>query len=435
MSALLADPDALFHVVAAVVLLVALGSIVHARPKVGVALFVALLALSTDLRDPVLVLQVSVAGLQIGLLDVLATVMLASAVARTAAGRVRGPHLPAISVLIGLLVLNVARGLTAHGIQLATNEARAWIYLLAALAFCAAAPIRDGRWWTGLAFVYCGWLVLRTGVGLAATGLQPVTSYVEIDGQLTDPRPVTAAAAAVLAQVMLLLVAARTHRRRDLVAVLALGGVLIALQHRSVWFAAAGGLAYLALRALRDGGRGRLAAVLAGGGAFVAGLLALLSGVAQRSAVAVSAENVTASDNTFAWRVAGWRELLQEQTTVVGALIGHPFGTGFRRVIGGQIVSVSPHNHYLETFLRFGLVGLGASILLVALAWRGAAAFGPPPPAIRSVLIVLVVFAVAYRCNPVQGILLGTVLGLSAGGRRAKSAPETSGSRVPAMSA
>lgn len=412
MSQLLADPELAFHLVSGVVLLAALGLVVHVRPAWGVVLFVALTATSTDLRAPLFAPVISAGGLQLGLIDALATVMLLSAGCRLAVGRgPRGAPLAAIYVLVGLLAVNLLRGTASFGLQLAVNEARSWIYLLAAVTFCAAAPVLDARWWTTIGLSYCAWMVCWTAAGLKATGLRPATSYVEVGGVLTDPRPVTAAAAVVLAQIMLVLIALGTLRRNTLVAA-TLAVTLIALQHRTVWFAALGGLAYLGLGALRDGGRGRLAAVLTGAAAATGTLVLLLTGVAQRSAVAVSAENVTASDNTFAWRVTGWVELLQDQTTAIRVLIGRPFGEGFRRVIGGQVIAVSPHSHYVETVLRFGLLGLVASIVLVGLTWRGVGRLGPAARAPRSVLIVLTVFAITYRCDPIQGILLGTLLGL-----------------------
>lgn len=413
MSQLLADPESAFHLISGVVLLVALGVVVHCRPAWAIALFVALIATSTDLREPLFAPVISVVGLQVGLLDGLVTVMLCSAAYRVAVGRALcGAQLAPISVLVGLLMVNMLRGMASFGVQLAVNEARASIYLLAALAFTATAPVRGPRWWIVMGLGYCGWLIYWTVSGFEATGLHPVTSYIEIGGELTDPRPVTAAGAVVLAQVMLVLVAVRT-RRRHLFAAAVLGATLVVLQHRTVWFAGVAGLAYLGLRALRDGGRGRLAALLAAAAATTGTLALVLSGIAQRSAVAVSAENVTASDNTLNWRVTGWVALLQDRTTVVGVLTGHPFGEGFRRVVGGQVVVVSPHSHYVETVLRFGLLGLAASVALFWLAWRGAVSLGPAARPPRAVLIALAVFALTYRCDPLQGVLLGTVLGLS----------------------
>ena len=412
-SALLADPARLFYAAAGIVLLATLGVIVHVWPKAGVALFVASIAVSTDLRDPISVLATSVAGIQAGPLDVLAATMLVSAVVRIGSGQARGRHLVWIFLLVGVLGLNILRGVDAFGLQGAVNEARSWIYLFSAAAFCATAPIRDARWWTRLGILYCGWLTFRIVTGLAATGLQPVTSYIEVSGQLVDPRPITASAAVVLAQVMLL-VTARTFHRREFVAVFVLAALLVVIQHRTVWFAAAGGLAYLALTKLRDGGRGRLAVVLGGGGLATVSVAALLTGLVQRSAVAVSASNLTASNNTFSWRLTGWRELLQDHVTPTAVLLGKPFGSGFRRLIGGQVVDVSAHSHYLETFLRFGLVGLFATGMAFVLAWRAASAVEPVTQGLRPTLVVVIFFGITYRCDPIQGILIGTILGVAA---------------------
>lgn len=414
---LIADSQALFYAVTAAVLLSAATVVLRWRPEAGVGLLVSVLVLGPDLRDPVLSVGLRVGGYDLALLDALAVVMLAGAVVHGLVTKRGGAHVVLLLVLGALLAVNVLRGVAAFGLQQAVNESRQWFYLLATVAFGVTLPLRDVRRWRQFAVLSAGWLVLVAVVGLLDTGVQPATAPIQVDGQLMDPRPVTAPGALLLAEALLLVLARSRNRYRALVSAAALGGTLLVLQHRTVWIAALAALLYLTAVALRGDRRARLAALVAAGAVTVAALTAFLTGTAQRSAVAVSAENVAAADNTFIWRVTGWRELLQAPTDVTKVVFGDPFGSGFRRVISGQLVTVSPHSQYVETLLRFGVVGLALSVGVFLLAWRGAPAaagtIGASPAALRALLMVAALYGIAYRLDPLQGLLIGTVLGLA----------------------
>jgi len=86
------------------------------------------------------------------------------------------------------------------------------------------------------------------------------------------------------------------------------------------------------------------------------------------SSLAESSSSVSANDtnSTFSWRIQGWQALLANVNTIPEYLLGKPFGSGFRRfVINRNVVEpveVGPHNYYVLTFLRAGVIGLATLV-------------------------------------------------------------------------
>lgn len=125
------------------------------------------------------------------------------------------------------------------------------------------------------------------------------------------------------------------------------------------------------------------------------------------------------STGTFEWRVEGWRLLLRDSGPqgLEQVAVGKPFGEGWVRQMSGSLVEVSPHNFYVEAYLRVGTVGLAAFLLLYVMALRGggmAKEWRPPEPAgslPKSVLQTLVgvqlLYYLTYSPDIVQAMLLG----------------------------
>jgi O-antigen ligase len=85
------------------------------------------------------------------------------------------------------------------------------------------------------------------------------------------------------------------------------------------------------------------------------------------------------NEGTLGARQEGWGTLLQQVLQNPFTLLtGAPFGTGFSRVEGGQLVSQNPHNWYLFLLLRAGILGLLAFILVCMslLKWARGNFFG-----------------------------------------------------------
>lgn len=145
-----------------------------------------------------------------------------------------------------------------------------------------------------------------------------------------------------------------------------LGPVILILQHRTVWGVMLGGILWLALRnrQLRKQAIGAIVGMTIVGlalGAFVLG---------RQADIGASLQSSATDEGSFLWRLAGWYQLLfaNPERNPLNDTIGQPSGSGFARVIAGGIVDVQPHNYYVETFLRLGIIGL---FLLIVLYVRG----------------------------------------------------------------
>jgi hypothetical protein len=132
-------------------------------------------------------------------------------------------------------------------------------------------------------------------------------------------------------------------------------------------------------------------------------------------------EAIGAQRSTLLWRVEGWRVLLSDErlTEPLDFLIGLPFGSGYLRTVFGSQIGVSPHNFYISIFLRMGVLGLLAFILLyigclrpLLAAARKEHAATAPAQLLFVLLVTQLLFFVPYGPSYEQGMLLGAGLGM-----------------------
>jgi hypothetical protein len=415
--------------VAAAVAVVALLESVIRRTVVGAALTLVLMfVLELDLWD----LSLTLSGVRIGPSDLLVVLLLTAAVARLLRVDRLSPG-QRLLVVFGVLVLwAIVRGAAAFGVPPTVNEARKFLVFLASALYFSTAELRPGlldriaRMWLAAAVALCVLTLLRWTLDVAAlTG----GSY-EGGGSL---RVIPAAGALFIAQGALLAFPMVADRSRPLLRWLApvLLAFVVLLQHRTVWVIAAAGVVYLLFRE-RALAR-RALTVLAVAVALLAGLVFTV--FAERDDdIGDQLSRSAQSTGTFEWRVDGWLALVA-QGGPEGAdevLTGQPFGSGWSRTMAnGNVVDLSPHSFYVEPYLRVGAVGLGALLLLYALALRRTAAasrgdgdgHGPRDllnaNVLHTVVAVQLLFFVTYTPGAVQALLLGLGLAVPAVGYRA----------------
>lgn len=200
---------------------------------------------------------------------------------------------------------------------------------------------------------------------------------------------------------------------------------IVVLQHRSVWVATLASAVLIFLLAGKVRSRAISTFMLAG----LLGIAVLLPFVAggklepvQRS-LAHSVEEVGQQKSTLMWRVQSWQVLL-EQWAYGGPMvnmIGNPFGTGFSRhiAVAQKEVEQNPHNHYVYTLLRVGLVGLLAMLAVYHMAlrasWRNRSR--PVSPLLDGKLLIALVVGqlllfIAYPAHYSQLLPLGLSLAL-----------------------
>ncbi|WP_367322983.1 O-antigen ligase family protein [Streptomyces sp. HUAS ZL42] len=344
-------------------------------------------------------------GLDLMPTDVLTVCLLAAALIMSVRKRGRRPR-ASLLVLLGLTACALMRGFGLFGVQTAGNEARtSFVQLLCVAFFVAAIP--PGR--NLLRVVSLIWVPAACVLSLAAllwwlnVGIGSNSDSIMVDGVLTNARPVNAAEALIIGQAALMLLCGHGFARgRALAWPLLL--VVVLTQHRTVWLATGVMVTgWLVCRRRQSGSRAAALAVL--GSVSVLSLLAVSLGAADQvtSSLAASSED----DTTLMWRMEGWHALVAHLDGVPEWLLGQPFGSGYDRVVDGTLVTVSPHDYYLEVLLRLGLLGLAAILVLYARAWREAGADREHGLLLRLLICSQLVYMITYSLSPEQAVIVG----------------------------
>ncbi len=261
-------------------------------------------------------------------------------------------------------------------------------------------------------------------------------------GAVAEYRVLPSGATLFLAQTFMLLAYRSTIRsasRWTWLAVLVLLAVVLFMQHRSVWIAALAGIA--AFYVLMPG-RVRLlltkAAVI---GAVLVGIPAIgliAYGTMDKLVYSVQTSVVTGADlerGTAGGRIYGWNQLLQ-QMRPTDYILGKPFGAGYERYEVPNArwkATYDPHNFYLQTLLRAGVIGLFlwlAIYFVTMMRTLGKAVDGAssdlPPRLLCVMLITQLVYTMAYRLSYEQAILLGLAISIGLAARRSRIDPTRS---------
>jgi hypothetical protein len=273
-----------------------------------------------------------------------------------------------VAVVLALcLIASLISGILIFG-PAAINEARAYIWGIGLVAWMLnsdwsnADMQKQFRWWATVV----GWVLvavfayhaLRYGMGTA-------DSFVEFgDGEAQTGRPLISQQAILLACLGFILFW-RTHNFKPKVfSGLVFITVAMLCQHRSVWLAVALG-ALLVLPKIRGKALGNTVFWALYGCIILAALFlvgAFDSLIEQIAYAATSA-------GTYMEREASW-QLLIERAVAKGpsvVLFGEPFGAGYDRTVNGKFVTYSPHNWFVMIFLRLGLAGFMAYVVVVGL--------------------------------------------------------------------
>lgn len=270
-----------------------------------------------------------------------------------------------------MLTYNFVLGVFDFGIQSATNEFRGYLYFIAVVVYFAS--LNSRRVWRQVERIWL-WALLPLIV-------MAIIGYT--DGDLSrDGRPLGAYATFFLFQG--LLIGILLFRRDDLPQLFypvcaCLFPLLVVLQHRTVWVVMV--FSFATMFWLFPSVR---AALIKWGtiGSICFGSLVVVAfgeeifGAVQDSYREAIATKEEGSQSTLAWRLEGWAGLLfgPQTETPYQVLCGNPFGTGWERVnttSGTETqTEVSPHNFYLQSLLRTGLIGLFALLSLYYLIMR-----------------------------------------------------------------
>jgi hypothetical protein len=370
---------------------------------------------------------------RIELSDVLFALVVAAGLARLLRVR-RYTRLLRWLLLLGTVaVVSLLRGMLTISLQGSVNDFRQYLQFAGPALYFATFPPsawlsdRVGRLWLGAAgvmatLVTLRWLDVFAGVhlGVPAEQFGNDTAIRVIDG----PYTFFLATAAVLTLPAWVQRGRRARRLQWLSVVLLLFVML--LDRRTVWLAMLVGVVVLLLR---NRSFGRRALAMLAGAAIVTSVVfvAFPGSSSEQEPLARSAT----STGTLTWRVNGWTELVTSWSeNPANWLLGKPFGSGFERRVEGSDVSSHPHNFYIETMLRTGVVGLLALIALTAgllrALWRlgpergigGSLLFGPD--VLPALVAMQLVWFITWVPGSEQGIVTGLAIALVAERLRAR---------------
>ena len=350
--------------VAGVTLFYLLVEIVIRRPQVGFALLgiIAILNWHVPNWRPV----ASVLGVSASLPDFIAAVLaMAAALSVLTHGRKRIDRNLRIFAdgFIVLLSVSLVSGMINVGLAAALNEFRPWFYILSVtiwtltvLSRCDAAESWFKRW------------IVITACGITVVGILNVsingfggasTSVVSAAGTVLEAgRPITSGQAMLVGLAAVICLWMWSETQRNLYYSLALVFIMVVLfaQHRSVWFALAVALiaSIFFLRSCQ------LPAFAFTSAAVV--LLALASfSLFGDTKFAVTLLQSADDSRTYEGRVFDWVILIRDsvESGIHTVLMGFPLGTGWWRFReDGLRIGYIPHNWYVATYLRTGIVGI-----------------------------------------------------------------------------
>jgi hypothetical protein len=377
----------------------------------ALGLLLALFIPSYAMRDQI-DLSMTFGGFRITALDALCGFLLLLGFLRMVTGERKTGLDLLLLVFSGLLVLHIARGIIAFGLQPAINSSRPWLYLVSCLIYAATVP----RPWDVQAWrvIIVAGLVLAT-IGLlyvADEGFHSTTRRILVNGELTDSRPVVAAGALLILQaIILMMVLQWPGNSRTFIWVGLACVALILLQHRTVWVCALAVVVVGFVTWSRQRVQQAQSVVMSVTGLALLVVPAAVWALAQSATLRVSAGETTHKQSTFQWRLDSWKELIASHHSVTEVLIGEPAGLSWSRFIFGETTDVAAHSSFVEAFLRFGAIGTAGLIILLVGLYRKRTAVAPQvgltANAVTLLLLSQGLFAFTYTLAAVQGVILG----------------------------
>lgn len=303
-------------------------------------------------------------GMRLAPNDIVYGLLLVAALLRIMRSGVLSWQQRILLLIFAVGMVAVVRGAPEFGVSGATNEARKFIYWTGgALYVSTLAPRRALLDRIGLLWLLLAGLLTIVGL-LRMVGLLPGAEQ-EFASQ---GRPLDSNETLIIAQGGFIALATLRHGMNRFPGWLApiFLAMVVLMRHRTVWIVAL--VALVVFVATHMDVARRLLGLLVAGVLVTIVLLVTVFDAGETRATEQLAQSATYVD-TFEWRVEGWASLLTaRRATEVDLVLGAPFGSGWRRVVDGRLVDVSPHNWYLELFLRVGAVGLAAFLILMGRA-------------------------------------------------------------------
>jgi hypothetical protein len=335
--------------------------------------------------------------------------------------RGNGLHPPQpLIVLLVIVLLGMARGAAAFGVQTSVVYGREMLAMCAAAVFFSTVRVTPK-----LILTVRNWLLVASAVFLIVAMrfwiLHGFDTYAA-----TGTRALDSLQALIVLETTIFVMLFPPFRGPVLRFITPLLGIVIVLLsiQRTVWAAGIVAVAILVVAGKKSRGTTSLAArrlvMVAAVFAVVLLVAAGPSGVTSSLTAGIQ-QTSTSQNSTFSWRLHGWSVLISRQIDgpTVDLVLGSPTGTGYARIIGGGTVTVAPHSEYVSALDLTGLVGIVLLVWLYAAALRRCfrrlrSAYplvGQSALLFIALLALQLTFFIAYS----EGVLVGIMLGLAWG--------------------
>lgn len=313
------------------------------------------------------------------------------------------------------LVLNFMQGVVEFGIQPATNGFRAYLYTVSIALYLATRP--SGQIWSFLERA-APWVAL-------ALILSAAVGY--LDGDFSrEGRPLSSGETMVLLQALIIMAFVFLEKRLSYFwfpVFLTAGPFVLLLQHRSVWMVGiiASAIIFCLIPRIRSWMVGFSVLVVILGSVAAFGFFGDKLFVAFKE----STQEAVSDESTLLWRYLGWKSLLtgEQMDSLQEVALGNAFGTGWDRTIVGadgvpRFVEVMPHNYFIQTLLRSGVIGLLAFMCmyyhLIVSLFRSLRRedFGSLSPTAPLFIIITtqLVYFLPYGAEPLQAMFIGCAI-------------------------
>ncbi|MGV8894756.1 MAG: O-antigen ligase family protein [Burkholderiaceae bacterium] len=329
----------------------------------------------------------------------------------------------------GLLFVNFVIGLTVNG-KAAGVDFREYFYFWSGSLYFMSFQLHKlpfiaiGRHWVKVAILFSAIAIFRWGTD--AAGLSDWT----VIGAGTPFRVMTAREALFMAYGLIILMGISLNGMKLKASRLLLPLfiiVILLLQHRSVWLSVVAGVGVLYF-VINEKITKKIAPVA---GIFiiliVVGVFMTTTDFGKKAIASIEDSGTSAAqgEGTVAARTYSWTQLLKQWDGggVKTHLIGFPFGTIHSRYesdLSKQAVEYAPHNYYLETLLRTGVIGLATFLLICIWAVYGLWKRGrsrTPVAAYSGIFLALlvaeIIYFIPYGATYEQSIIFGLALNLA----------------------
>jgi hypothetical protein len=321
-------------------------------------------------------------------------------------------------VLLAILLLSMARGAAAFGLQPSVVAARQILLMLAAAIFFSTVRVTPQ-----LVRAVRNWLLLASAV-LILVAVNFWLQHGFGTYAATGSRALDGLQALFVLETTIIIVVFPPFRDPVLRWVVPLVGfvVVVLSVQRTVW--AAGLVAAAVLVVARPKSRGLTS--IAGRRLLVAGaVLAVVLLVAAgppgvTSSLTAGYQETTTQNSTFSWRLQGWSAMINRQMAgpVADLVVGSPSGTG-NESINEAIFMPASHSQYLWTFATTGIIGLALLVCVYFTALRKSrrrlrspsAFVGQAALLLTALLALQLTFFVGYSSGGLVGLMLGLACG------------------------